>query len=209
MNEGLIYCAVSPSGKKYYGFTTISLNSRKEGHRSHLRSNKRTRFLSALRKYGWENFTWIVVESHQAEDKKELKRILTEREQFWISRDKTLLKEYGYNMTKGGDGRVGSTHSEDTRKILSEKLSGRITERKGRSYKEEMIEKYGKEEGLERLKIWKDKMRNAKLGKKHSEDHNKKIGLSQKGIPRTEETKEKIRKAWENGAFNNRKNRKK
>jgi group I intron endonuclease len=205
--SGLIYCCLSPSGKKYYGFTTSTLSARKEGHRRHLRSNKKTRFLSALRKYGWENFTWIVVETHQAENKINLKKILSEREQFWIAKDKTLLIENGYNMTDGGDGRIGSTHSEKTRKILSEKLTGRSTERKGKSFKEEMIEKYGEDEGKERYNKWIQRMRDAKKGVKKSECHKESISRNHRRN-QTEETKNKIKEAWKNGAFDNRRSKK-
>jgi group I intron endonuclease len=130
MIEGIIYCATSPSRKKYYGFTSTDLNTRKYYHIRCFKKGKRTHFYTAFQKYGWENFKWEIIETFSAPSKKELKSLLCEREIFWIEKDKTFIKEYGYNMTKGGDGRFGNTHSKKTRSILSEKLTGRTTERR-------------------------------------------------------------------------------
>ena len=153
MIKGIIYKASSPPGKTYFGYTSSSLEIRKFYHFRQLRQGKNTRFLAALRKYK-DSMIWEVVEEIEASSKKELHSILTEKERFWIAKEKTFLKENGYNMTMGGDGRIGSTHSKEVRRVLSKKLSGRTTERKGKSFKGEMIEKYGKEEGLERYKKW-------------------------------------------------------
>ncbi len=208
MAQGLIYRAVSPNGKKYYGFTSALLEWRKYYHRKFFNRGKKTRFYSAIKKHGWENFQWETIEIHSRENKKELRKILCEREIFWIEKDKTFLKEHGYNMTKGGDGRFGDTHSPEVRKILSEKLTGRTTERKGKSFETEMIEKYGKIEGIKKYEQWIDRMRKAKIGKKLSEEHKKNLSKNHRR-KQTEETKNKIKEAWKNGAFANRKRKKK
>lgn len=156
--KGLVYKVSSPSNKIYYGYTSASLETRKFYHYRQLRQGKNTRFLAALKKYD-DLMLWEIVEEIEAPSKEILHKILTEKERFWITKEKTFLKEFGYNMTKGGDGRIGSTHSEKTRKVLSKKLMGRTTERRGVSFKEEMIEKYGEKEGLKRHENWIQKMR--------------------------------------------------
>jgi group I intron endonuclease len=203
--KGIIYCAISPSNKKYYGYSSLDLESRKYGHLNRLNRGCKGRFFTALRKYGWENFKWKIIEEYSAENKKILHDILCNRECFWIEKDKTYLREYGYNMTHGGDGRLGSEMSEKTKQNLIKKLTGRITERRGKSLKSVMVQKYGEKEGVKKFEIWIRKMSLAKEGKSHAKEHNLKIGKSQEGKSRTQETKNKIKKAWENGSYKNRK----
>jgi group I intron endonuclease len=154
MVNGIIYCAISPSNKKYYGYSSLSLEQRKAGHKDRLLRGCKSRFFSAIRKYGWGKFKWEIIEEFTAEDKKELHNILCEHETYWIDKDRTYLKEYGYNMTHGGDGRLGSEMSAETKDNLIKKLTGRSTERKGKSFKSEMIQKYGEKEGIKKYNDW-------------------------------------------------------
>lgn len=203
MVKGLIYRAISPNGKKYYGFTSNDLAKRRSYHKRLCNRGRNSRFYSAIKHHGWENFKWEIIETHETLDKKELKKILCEREIFWIEKEKTFLKEYGYNMTHGGDGRFGDTNSSESMIRLSQKLTGRTTERKGKSFKTEMIEKYGESEGIEKYNEWIQKLKDAKLGKKLSAEH--KFNMSKNHRRKqTEETRLKISEAWKNGAFDNR-----
>lgn len=156
MLEGIIYCAISPSTKKYYGYT-LNLSGRKRRYIKALKKGDKTRFYDALRKYGIENFSWNIIEYHYRENKQDIHNILCEREIYWIEKDKTYLPEFGYNMTHGGDGRLGSIMSEETKVNLIKKLTGRTTERKGKSLKQEMVEKYN-ENGLEKYNKWIEKL---------------------------------------------------
>lgn len=178
MVNGIIYCAISPSNKKYYGYSSLNLEIRKQRHKYKFLKNKISRFYTAIKKYGWDNFKWDIIENHIAENKKELKDILCEREKYWIAKDKTTSKEFGYNMTDGGDGTLGFTMSEKQRLEISKNMAlvmigntnnngkrrakGRTTYRKGSSLRDEMIRKYGEEEGVKRHKIWLQNM-----GKSH------------------------------------------
>jgi group I intron endonuclease len=126
MYSGLIYCATSPSNKKYYGRTRKSLQSR---IKIHLKNSKNQRFPNALRKYGNSSFKWNVIESFEFESEKELEIKLNERETFWIKTDKTLNPEYGYNMTEGGDrgpakGIKHKNHTQQHRDHISESKTG-------------------------------------------------------------------------------------
>lgn len=217
MIQGIIYCATSPSGKKYYGYSSLGFEERKIKHKYSFSKGRNCSFYSAIKKYGWDNISWNIVEKHIANDKKELHKILCERETYWINKDKTNLPEYGYNMTKGGDGGLGVILSEEAKKNISlskigntnnngkRRAKGRTTYRKGLSHKDELIKKYGEEEGIKRAQNWVQRMAEAKKEKSLSESHKLNIGKSRKGHEVTQETRDKIHQAWERGAFKNRK----
>lgn len=120
MVSGIIYKSVSPSNKIYFGKTTRSLNERIKEHKQ--KSNhEKFHFSHALKKYGVDNFSWNIIEKYESESIEELQQILNEREKYWIKKEKTYLREYGYNMTDGGEGTAGlkRTFSEEHRKKLS------------------------------------------------------------------------------------------
>lgn len=204
MIKGIIYCAISPSGKKYYGYTINSLLSRKARHLKSSINGTKTLFSCAIKKYGVDNFSWIEIESHSRPTKNLLHDILCEREIYWIRKDNTNNKEKGYNMTNGGDGRLGSIMSEETKKNLITKLTGRTTNRKGKSLLDEMIEKYGEEEGSKRHKDWILKLKKAKKNNIQTKQHRENIGKTQKGRKKSKEEIERRNKTRkENGWYKN------
>lgn len=86
------------NNKIYIGQTTTSLEQRKKEHEYRALANKRnTYFYSAIKSYGIENFKWEILENNLSFDQ------LNSREEYWISYYHSNEKEYGYNMTKGGD----------------------------------------------------------------------------------------------------------
>ncbi len=91
MYSGIIYCAISPSGKKYYGKTVRTLKARK---REHSRNMNHWIFTDALRKYGLDNFDWIIIESLSAKNKGDLKNLLDEREKNYQRMLKMRLAEF-------------------------------------------------------------------------------------------------------------------
>ncbi|MDD5649223.1 MAG: GIY-YIG nuclease family protein [Candidatus Nanoarchaeia archaeon] len=101
--KGIIYCATSPNTKKYYGQTIQGLEKRKQRHKRDLNKGINWVFYQALRKHEWENFKWEIIEEYSFDNKKELHSKLNEREIYWILNNKTYFREFGYNMTKGGD----------------------------------------------------------------------------------------------------------
>lgn len=93
---GVIYRLTSPSGKKYYGQTTMTAEKRWYGH---LKASQDERFAHyalyvAVRKYGWDNFTKEVV--LECEDWE-----LDFYEITYIKDDDTLVPN-GYNILPGG-----------------------------------------------------------------------------------------------------------
>jgi hypothetical protein len=118
--------------------------------------------------YGFENF-----EIFEIEDCGDDHILAKNREVFWISYYKSNDKQFGYNMTLGGDG--GNTNG-------GKKLK--------RSWFDGSIEKYGFDEAIKR------KREKYKI-------ISEKLKVSHKGIKHNKETKEKIsetlKKKYDNG----------
>ncbi len=86
------------NGKIYIGQTTTSLEQRKKEHEYRAsREDRQTYFYNALNLYGNQNFKWEIIEYDIDFNE------LNNREEYWISYYKSNIKEFGYNMTKGGD----------------------------------------------------------------------------------------------------------
>lgn len=97
------------NGKIYVGITCRSLKQRwgnGKGYNGH--------FGRAIDKYGWDGFEHELIASGLTE--KEAKRF----EILLIDKLKTQDEEYGYNLTKGGDGTCGYHHSKESRNKMSE-----------------------------------------------------------------------------------------
>lgn len=116
--NGIIYKATNILNNKIYiGMTTQSLKDRMYGHFwSSVNSDKNYHFLNAIRKYGWENFSWDIVEEGLYESIEELR----EKEVYWISLFDSFIS--GYNSTIGGEGVIGFDHSgeNNSRALLKE-----------------------------------------------------------------------------------------
>ena len=93
--QGIIYCATAPDGRRYIGQTINSLEFRR---RRHLSDAQRSRlpFHEALREQGADNFRWDVLEQVP-------RRQLAERERHWIAHHGTEDRTQGFNVE-------GATH---------------------------------------------------------------------------------------------------
>ena len=94
-----IYKATNQVNKKVYIGFTSSWPNRIRSHKIHYKKRK-TKFYSAIKKYGWENFTWCIL--YQSSNKE---HCLNEMEQHFINEYNSI--ESGYNMNKGGAGVLG------------------------------------------------------------------------------------------------------
>ncbi len=99
------------NGKSYIGQTTQGLDRRKHQHIYASSNGKQTRqsFISALRKYGNDNFVWEVL--CRCDSREEL----DEMEFHYIMQFETY--KIGYNLTLGGFGASGYKWSEERRKM--------------------------------------------------------------------------------------------
>lgn len=138
---GYIYKIVFPNGKHYIGLTTTSLERRKSGHRKCAKGNDTRILYNALRKYRMED-TFELIEIDIAYTKEEL----CEKEIGYILLYKSFDKEYGYNMTYGGEGTNGYVLTEKQREKNSESKKKYYRETPGAKEKNsDTIKKYYRE----------------------------------------------------------------
>jgi len=225
MYKGIIYCATSPSNKKYYGQSIGSLEKRVKRHYSSRSSTDNTIFHNALKKYK-DQIVWETVEVYEFTERIDLINKLNEREIYWIETNKTCIskfgKKFGYNMTEGGQGVKFYHHTEQTKEKIRNKLKGKPKSLKSReNYRLANIGEnnpmYGKEgwkKGLHLSEVEKENLRQLYNGKTYEEIHGKEKAIEirnqlsislqgkNKGKTRTEEVKKqiqtKVKKRFEN-----------
>jgi len=119
----IIYKINFQNGKAYIGQTIHDLETRKMGHK-YAYQMKNNIVYRAIRKYGWDNIIWEVIDNTEDVDE------LNEKERYWIKYYNTYIHSEnanGYNMTEGGGGSLGYFHSEESKQKMSENSKGNIT----------------------------------------------------------------------------------
>ena len=197
MYKGIIYCAISPSNKKYYGMSLKLLENRKAGHIKRMKEGSSLPFYNALQKYHPENFKWYIIEDYEMDDKMELKFYLYKREIYWIKKDKTYLSEFGYNISRGGSGSDVYNSLSDERKLEVRKIISNGVKRKWKdeNYRAKVINTRNTDEYIKNLskrskKQWenpdiREKMLNSFNERVwHNKERNKNISVSLKNRPK-------------------------
>lgn len=116
---GIIYKVTNIiNGKVYIGKTIQTLKQRKQSHIRYAKDGGKGVFLSAIRKYGIENFKWEIL----CECDQDILEI-TETMKIIVN-NSHYIDGYGYNMTYGGEGCLGYKHSENARKKISKSKTG-------------------------------------------------------------------------------------
>jgi group I intron endonuclease len=112
--KGLVYLIENlENGKKYIGQTTRDLTERFREHCGNSGTSVSPKLKNAIKKYGKDCFCVDVLwESHECTQAE-----LDAREMQFIDEIGTLHPN-GYNLTRGGS---GGRHSDETKKLLSEK----------------------------------------------------------------------------------------
>ena len=188
------------SGKQYVG-SSADLVRRKWAHFKSLRDNnhKNIHLQRAYNTYGHENFRWDIIEFIDfIEDKKEFKKYILSREQYWID---TLInvdgKSIGYNINLIAGSSLGTILSEETKRKLSIKSRNPSEETR----KKLSIASKGNKVRLgsvmsmeSRLKI-SESNKGKHSGPKHNEEARKKISDAGKGRIQSEETRQKRRES--------------
>lgn len=117
--------------KIYVGQTTSALDKRISSYKSAVSVYKngkykaRSKIIPALAKYGFDNFEFSILENV------DIQKELDEKEKYWISKLDSCNRETGFNIQLGGFG-VGK-HSDETKKIMSDKKKGQIPYNKGKA----------------------------------------------------------------------------
>lgn len=84
--------------KIYIGQTVTPLSIRKSGHKHEtLKRNDKCAIHKAMRKYGFENFTFEIIDICTTREE------LNKSEIYWIKELDSRNQKKGYNLTKGGD----------------------------------------------------------------------------------------------------------
>lgn len=116
-NDYTVYCHLSPTGKRYIGFTGKPIKIRFANGKGYA-GNKE--FSKDIEKYGWNNFEHIVLEHGLTKEE------ASEREIYYIKLFDALNPQHGYNVASGGiHGSFSYTMSEETKIKISKALKGK------------------------------------------------------------------------------------
>jgi group I intron endonuclease len=129
---GFIYKITSPSNRIYVG-KTKDLRKRMKVHRWAAKAGHDLLLSRSIRKYGWDAHRIDIIEECE-------NQMMDEREIFWICELKTYCYEndMGLNQTRGGDGQTSSwKHNTHRVKKFSEMFSGEGNSFYGRKHTEE------------------------------------------------------------------------
>jgi len=108
--KNIIYKVTNVINGKVYIGETVNFRKRKNEHKYQaLKLKSSYYFHRALRKYGFENFKWKMIDYALS------KEILSEMEKYYIKKLKTKVPN-GYNLTDGGGGMSGFKFTEECRK---------------------------------------------------------------------------------------------
>ena len=189
-----VYIHTSPSNKVYIGITSQDPLKR-WGNGSNYKAHRY--FYSAIQKYGWNNIKHEILFTNLTESEAK------QREVELIAKYQSNNRNFGYNLTCGGDGVKGYVQTEETRKRISQAVKKRysdptVREKQSIRTRGENNPLYGKTLSKEQ----KEKLRLSHLGKKrgpHSEKTKAKMSAAKVGkknphvgVSRSVECREKI-----------------
>ena len=168
---GIIYCLHFPNSKRYVGKTRANdLVKRMKEHEYGAKHIEHRYLYNAIRKYGWVNVEWWILEQKDDDDE------LNEAERKWIEEFQTTNSKCGYNLRSGGE---GGEHAESTKQKISESNMGS---------KNGM---YGKKPWNKGKKLSKEHVENLRRSHLGQKAWNKGKKLGERG-PRSDRVKEKI-----------------
>ena len=182
----LIYCIKNTiNNKEYIGLTTRTLEHRWKQHI--YESNKKdswewnTPLGNAIKKYGKDSFQVFVLEECYSETELKQKEIQLIRER------KSLASENGYNLTLGGDGRLGYKLSEETKRKIGEGNFGKVMSNEAKekmsvAAKKRSVGKLSPMDGKKHTEESKQKIISFLTGRKHSEESKRKCSESMKAF---------------------------
>jgi group I intron endonuclease len=155
----VVYCATTPSGKKYVGITKGSLKKRIREHKCCAKKGSQYPFHRAIRKYGIDSISWeTLADGVSHADAKEIEKQA-------IARMGLLVN--GYNATVGGEG-VSRKWTDEQRAAMSRKkkeqfkdpeLRKRISESRRASVTDELRDLQSSNSRA----MWRDPIKRARL----------------------------------------------
>ncbi len=200
------------TGQSYVGQTRMPLSQRITRHKQaalHKGTNNEGQpIVQAIRELGFEAFdVEVLYESAEFEDKKELNRLLNEKEIYYIEKYDSIAN--GYNLTKGGAGMLGFKPSEKTiEAVRRSHLGASLSEEHKEAVRQATIKKWQSEEFRKKMSerfsgegnpmygVRLSGEKSPNYGKKLSEETKRKISDAKKGKPgnpMSEENKRKLK----------------
>lgn len=181
-----VYCHTNKeNGKRYIGITS-NIPSVRWANGNGYKHN--AYFTSAIKKYGWKNFEHeIILADIDEETAKALEKML-------IGLYRTNDREYGYNLSDGGEPMSGKKHSEETKRKMSESAKGRKLSDETKSKISQIMKerspelKYKFAHSHDGKAPWNkglSKELNPNFGKKYSKERRLHISQSLKGKPKS------------------------
>lgn len=107
------------TNKIYIGITNQGSGARYRHHWYESRIGEPSPIHRSMAKYGEDNFTLEIIDFADTYDE------LKEKEKYWIKQYNSTDRNIGYNLTEGGDGTFGRTHSKETKEKIRQKALGR------------------------------------------------------------------------------------
>lgn len=117
MNAYTVYMHIAPDGRKYIGITRYSPKKRWDCGRGYANNEYFTR---AIKKYGWDNFQHIILFEGLSEEDAKSKEIEL------IKVHKSNIREFGFNISSGGESHSGTKISERQKEIIRKANKGKI-----------------------------------------------------------------------------------
>jgi len=191
---------------KHFVYITTNLNTGKQYVGDHSTSNLNDGYLGSgihlirsIKKYGKKEFNQEILEFFYT------KQEAFDAQEKYINKYNTLTPN-GYNISPTGGSELGGFLSNETKGKISKANKGKISFRKGKSFPEvlgELNGMFGQTHTPESVQ----KIKNANIGKKWSEEINKKKGRKGKenvwfGQKHTEKTKRKMSEIAKNRKIN-------
>ena len=112
-----VYKHTSPDGRVYIGITKNDPQKRWQGGNGY-RGN--TYFMRSIKKHGWENFCHEILYTGLTENEAKQTEIML------IAQYKSNQRQYGYNISSGGESKAGTIVSEAQKKIISEANKNKV-----------------------------------------------------------------------------------
>ena len=136
---------------------------------------------NAIKKYGKDSFQVFVLEECSSETE------LKQKEIQLIKERKSLASETGYNLTLGGDGRLGYKLSEETKRKIGEGNFGKVMSNEAKekmsvAAKKRSVGKLSPMDGKKHTEESKQKIISFLTGRKHSEESKRKCSESMKAF---------------------------
>lgn len=182
-----IYCIENIiAGKRYIG-KSKNIERRFADHKRMLKREIKAaacnpHLWNSVKKYGITNFIFSILEKHLFLDAIRL----SERELYWQDFYQVHNRDFGYNLLRESGG--VTTHSEETRKLMSDKQIG-----KKRSLEHRQAISRG-QTGRERSKVWCKAISEATVGRVISEKQRADISKTLSGRSLSEEHRKNISK---------------